>query len=154
MVTPNPDASTWLRRTPEGFVFASDYDREIAAERWSIGSVVRADIHKPRSGKHNRWYRALIRAVWKHQDFYKTPEALHKALKYRLGLVDVIQFHTGEATVETRSTSYDDMEEGDFKVHVERTLDLIFAEIIPGMEKKSRQVFLDEADRLLAGSLK
>ena len=91
-----PDAEQpWLIRTPEGFSPASAYDRELIG-KYGIGARVRAELKQPRSGRQQRWYRALVRVVWRHQEHYASPDALHFALKVRMGLVDDITLHNGE----------------------------------------------------------
>jgi hypothetical protein len=145
------EGGIYLRRTSEGFIFASEYDRRLA-ERYAVGSIVRADIHQPRSGKHNRWYRALVRAIWQHQDYYASPEDLHKFLKWRLGEWKSIKLKNGEVLIDFHSTSYDSMDEGDFHEHVMRAWDVITKEIIPGLDDEGRKTLLIEIDQLLRGS--
>ena len=142
----------YLRRTVDGFRFASDYDREMA-ERWGVGSLVRADIHKPRSGKHQRWYRAIIRTVWRHQDQFASPDALHKALQYRLGEYDLIYLRNGDAVIDFHSTSFSQMEEGAFRDHVNRAWEIIAQEIIPGLDEEGRRQLTKEIDRLMLGTM-
>jgi|SRR5215472_3162923 len=144
----------FLRRTLEGFEWASDYDRELG-QRWGIGSLVRADIHQPRSGKHQRWFWALIRTVWHNQDYFLSPEALHRALQYRLGEYDRIQLKNGEIIIDFWSTGYRQLnDEGQFKEHVDRCWQIIATEIIPGLDESAKQELIRQIDKLLVGSLK
>jgi hypothetical protein len=143
----------YLTRTLDGFAFSSEYDRELGS-RWPVGTVVRADLHAPRSGKQQRWYRALVRTVWRHQDHYASPEAMHKAIQYRLGYFDLIQLHNGEALIEPRSTAFDKMEDGEFREFVDRSWEVIAREIIPGLDLKGQRELVKEIDALVLGSLK
>jgi hypothetical protein len=148
---PSNDEGVYLRRTPEGFVFASEYDKELGS-RFTIGAIVRADIHQPRSGKHNRWYRALLRLVWQNQDHFASPEVLHKLLKYRLGEYDLIALQNGDTIIDFHSTSYDAMDEGQFTEFVHRSFDVIAKDIIPGLDNGGRKQLASAVDDLLRGS--
>jgi hypothetical protein len=139
-----------LRRTAEGFTFASTYDREVG-ERWAIGVVVRAELHQPRSSKHLRWYRALCRTIWRHQDFLPSAEAVHRALQLRLGAYDRIEMRNGDVIIDFHSVSFSKMDEGEFKNHVDRCWDIISHEIIPGADDSVRQQLIREVDELLLG---
>lgn len=141
----------FLRRTPSGFEFASDYDRELGA-RYGVGTLVRATLHQPRSGKHHRWFQALLRTIWKHQEQFKSPEAVHKVIKYRLGEFDLIYLRDGHSVIDFRSTRYTAMDEGEFRVHVDRVWDVIQTEIIPGLDAHGREQLTKEIDRLLLGT--
>lgn len=138
----------WLIRTLEGFAPKSDLDKELIA-KWGVGSIVRATIAKPRSGKQHRFYWAILRVVWANQDHYSSPEAIHNLIKVRFGLVDhIVVRATGETILIPKSINYDAMEQGDFNQHVDRTLELIWAEVLPGLDKKGRDAVLQLIDRM------
>lgn len=138
----------WLKRTPDGFIFAAEIDREMAA-RWGVGSLVQADIAMPRSGRQNRWYHALLRVVYGHQERIKTFEGFKFVMKIRLGLVEAIKVSDGETHLMPISTSYDSMEQGEFSEVVDKTFEVIAREIIPGMDRKARAEIEREVDALI-----
>ena len=140
------DEPLWLVRTAEGFNAATALDREMIA-KWGVGSVVRARLTKPRSGKQQRLYWAILRVVAFHQERYATPEALHLMLKVRFGMVDRIEVGQ-ETVIVPQSTDYDSMEAGAFNEHVDRTLRLIWGEIFPGMDAAGRKEMLAEIDAM------
>lgn len=139
----------WLRRTPDGFAFRAELDRQSVAERFGVGALCRAELSKPRSGRHHRWFWALIRATWEQQQHYATPEALLLGIKFRLGYVDELVLHDGEIVMTPQSIAYDKMDQGDFKQFVDRVLDLIIAEIIPGLDAAGKAGLLKRVDQLL-----
>ena len=103
----------------------------------------------PRSGKQQRFYWALLRAVLHQQEYYATVEALHEVIKLRLGMVERIELHNGDIHLRVLSSSYDDMDGGDFNRHVDRTLDLVCTEIIPGLDAAGRRALTAEVERML-----
>lgn len=141
----------WLKRSLGGFEPLSEIDRE-SISRWGLGSVVRARLSKPRSGKQQRYYWAILRAVHHHQEKYETVEALHLALKVRFGLVKEMVVPVGEGmdavVIVPLSTDYDSMEAGAFNQHVDRTMQLVWAEIIPGLDAAGRKALLQDIDKM------
>lgn len=140
------DEPLWLVRTLEGFAPVTDLDKDIVG-KWGVGSVVKAKLTKPRSGKQQRYYRGMLRVIWKNQDHYETPEALHIAIKHRFGMFSSFTLKaTGETIVVYDSTDYDSMEQGDFNEFVDRTMKLVFEEIVPGMDANGMRLLLKMID--------
>jgi hypothetical protein len=132
----------WLKRTLPGFAFLAPYDAELAAG-YPIGSSVKAEIRGIRSGGQHRLYWALVRTVWKHQEKYPTPERLHLAIKFELGVIDRIELLNGEIQIIAGGTNYDAMDQARFYEHLERTIDLVITKILPGIPRISltREVY-------------
>lgn len=139
----------WLKRTDDGFTFASPLDRDTVAGKYGVGTIVRADLTKPRSAKQDRFYWALLRAVLENQETYRTVEALHKGIKVRFGMIEKTVLHNGDVLVETESVSYNAMDGGAFTEHVNRTLDLVCSEIIPGLDRKGREGLMKRVHEML-----
>jgi hypothetical protein len=88
-----------------------------------------------RNLKRHRFWRAVLSEVAASHMHYALAgvEALHDWIKMRLGLVDITLYHDGSSRVVPRSTAFNAMDETEFRAYLDRALQLIESEIMPGI---------------------
>lgn len=114
---------------------ATPHDQEMLMEMVAPGRDVRAKLTQPRSLPQHRFYWGLLQKVVENHPFYRTAEALHVWLKIKQGLVDAIELHDGHTHIRVGSTSFDNMDGIRFKQYLAASVDLICAEILPGVRR-------------------
>lgn len=90
------------------------YDMALAA-KFRQGFPLQAEIRERRSEPRNRLYWAVLQAVVDAKGIWPTAEALHWALKIRLGYIQEIASIEGEVLILPRSTSFNRMAEQEFR---------------------------------------
>lgn len=145
MADKDDDPPLHLTRTLEGFAPSTNLDRELV-ERWGVGVTVRARLTKPRSRREENFFWAVVRVCWRHQDHYATPEALAAAIKFRLGHVDHVEMKNGVTIIIPRSVKT--MQYADYHEFVTRVLEVVYAEIVPGLDAAGRKYLIHEVDKL------
>lgn len=88
-----------------------------------------------RSLLQNRFYWGLLGKVVENSDHYRRAEQLHFWLKIKLGYVEHVEFHDGRMVTRVASTSFERMEDVEFKVYLDAAIAVICEEIIPGMDQ-------------------
>ena len=88
-----------------------------------------------RSVLQNRFYWALFGKVVENSDFYRRAEQLHFWLKIKLGYVEQVEFHNGRIVTRVASTSFERMEDVEFKIYLDAAITAICEDIIPGMDR-------------------
>lgn len=136
-----------IRVDGQRIVPATAVDQEILD---GIGSgkefIARLTSVNRRSSRQDRFYRGLLSKVVQNQDFYRTGEDLHFALKVALGYFDEIQVHDGKIIPRVKSVAHAKMDSHEFKTYLDAAIDLICSEIIPGMERND---LLTEIENML-----
>lgn len=107
-------------------------EERLTAIRAKPGDILRADIVRPRSGPHHRWFMALLKTVSDAMGGEWTPENLRLWLKLKAGFVEVYEID-GKTIIKPRSMSFASMKQDEFSEVSQRMIDLICAELIPGM---------------------
>lgn len=99
-----------------------------------------------RSILQNRFYWKLLGIVIENQEFYRGAEQLHFWLKIKLGYVEQIEFHNNQMVTRVASTSFERMEDFEFKTYLDAAIVVICEEIIPGMNSRD---LVNEVERML-----
>lgn len=93
-------------------------------------------LKRDRSGKHHRFFWAILKKVVDNHAEYNKPDQLLLWLKVRLGYVEEVRFHDDKVWFVAKSTNFSAMEQNEFKKFVDAALDLIISEVILGMNKQ------------------
>jgi hypothetical protein len=110
--------------------------------------IVRVQISRPRNPQHHRKWRALIAAIFPHQDTYPTEDMLIAAIKVALGYGDTIKLPDGRQIIVPKSLSFAKLDQKGFDDFYERALALILGRILPGVGKAELE---QEVSDILAG---
>ena len=106
-------------------------------ERFPKGSRLKVKITQPRSIGLHRLYWAALQLVRDNMDDPPSLDALHAAVKVRLGYVTPIKFKSGEVVQIPGSIAFDQMDEAEFRQFFERFKDLVRTKLIPGIGKQA-----------------
>lgn len=93
-------------------------------------------IKRARSYRQHKFFFALLQKICENNDTYKTPEQLLIFLKVRLGYVEQVAFHDETVWWTTKSISFGTMGQDEFQKFFNASLDVIVAEIIPGLDRE------------------
>ena len=85
-------------------------------------------IRKPRNPKHNSLYWCLLSNITESTGRWPTPEALHKWLKFELGMYTITEVNDGRIAIEWDSTDFMSMGQEEFRDFFERAVALICLE--------------------------
>lgn len=110
--------------------------------------LVRVQISRPRNPQHHRKWRALIAAIFPHQDTYPTEDLLIAAMKVALGYGDTVKLPDGRTIIVPKSLSFAKLDQAGFEKFYDRALTLILSKILPGVNKKDLE---REVADILAG---
>jgi hypothetical protein len=98
--------------------------------KWANDQILEVVIKKPRNPKFHRKFFALINLVFTNQDRYKIVDDLLIEIKIRVGhYKEHIDIH-GEVIYIPKSISFERMEEMEFEVFYNRTIDVILKHFI------------------------
>lgn len=125
-----------------------DIGREALAKRH--GKTVKVEVVEPRNGKQLRLYWALVNLIFPHQSRYLSPEKLSSALKKAVGAYDEIECLDGTKITEVHSIAYNAMSNDEFKVFLDRVMEVIVTVVIPGIKKEDLRRELEEITGLRA----
>lgn len=131
------EEKVFLKRTPQGFVPAYDRDADLLADI-PVGAIVSTRPKRPRRVRRHRWWWALLQRVADSHPFYSRAEQVLTHLKLRTGWVDTQTIVKGdEVTVvyTPKSISFDAMDETEFRQFVDRALDVVVQELLPGIDR-------------------
>lgn len=124
------------RRGPKGVYLAPAdalSEERLCQIKAKPGDILKADIVRPRNGKHHRWFMALMKVTAEAlSDPAWTPESLRFWLKVKTGLVKIYEVN-GERVAEVGSMSFASMKQDEFNDVSERMIGVICTELIPGM---------------------
>jgi hypothetical protein len=136
-----------MRKVATGFL-VSDPEGEEILSRIANGSLVLVAEKRPQNLAWRRRFHAMIDHLWACglQDRYPTAQLLRKAILLRLGFAEPLVTLDGEILMQAQSMAFEQMDHAAFIEVWDRTLDLIHAEILPGLDMEQ---FEKEVDRLL-----
>ncbi|MDR3533986.1 MAG: hypothetical protein P4L90_25900 [Rhodopila sp.] len=121
-----------LRVTEKGYEPADEVGRKQHA-KMKTGTLVRADIARSRSvAQHARYWSILAAVVTHCPGNWRTPEALHEALKVATGRVEIVQLVNGRLIKIPQSTSFDAMGQDDWQIYHDAAMRVIEDEILEG----------------------
>lgn len=112
------------------------------------GELVRLKITRPRNPQHHRKWRALIAAIFPHQDLYPTEETLIAAMKVALGYGDTVKLPDGRVIIVPKSLSFAKLDQTGFEQFYDRAIKLIVTKILPRVDRKDLE---REVADILAG---
>ncbi len=93
---------------------------------------------RPRNPNRHRLYWALMALVVDNTNGkWPNAEALHFAMKLHMGLIEEIASVNGEIILRPKSTSFSAMSEAEFSAFMNRVVDVICAEIMPGLDPQT-----------------
>jgi hypothetical protein len=128
-------ATEALLRKTMGALRAMDAAGEEVLADIPNNELVRVQISRPRNPQHHRKWRALIAAIFPHQDTYPTEDMLIAAIKVALGYGDTIKLPDGRAIIVPKSLSFAKLDQVGFDAFYDRALSLILNKILPGVGK-------------------
>ena len=97
-------------------------------------AFVKVDIKADRSLPHHRLFRALLQKVVEAGANYVSADALLVAIKEAQGYYDTVQALDGNVIRVVKSTSFEAMDQAEFRQFFERSIQLICEHILPGIE--------------------
>lgn len=109
-----------------------------------LDKALRVRVTQPRNVDRLRLYWALIGLIAENLDGV-TDEALHDAVKVRLGYCHEVRFRGGIIRV-PKSVAFDQMEEPEFAAFLDRFIEFVRTDVIPGL---SRPAFERRAREML-----
>lgn len=107
-----------------------DFLAKIAA-----GSVVSAEVKRPRNIGHHRKFFALVNMIWQNQTRYKSPDELLDAIKVHIGHATAMTLRDGTEVRVPKSISFASMDQAAFDAFWDRVVQVVCAEIIPGLNR-------------------
>lgn len=111
-----------------------DCGRDVLA-KFGAGTVLKAEITKPRNIKFHRKYFAMLNLIFQNQDHYKSLDDLLDVCKLRIGHVRTIETRHGIERVPA-SISFAKMDDIAFEDIYERTFQWAVTEVIPGLQRQ------------------
>lgn len=103
------------------------------AAKFRQGSPLEATIKERRSEPRNRLYWAVLQAICDATGKWPNSEALHWALKIRLGYIEEIASVDGEILIRPRSTSFAKMSEQEFREYFDAAMSTLLTDVVPGL---------------------
>lgn len=137
--------TTLMLYKDRGALWPAGDDDRVALGRLDSRKPVKAKLSMARNPHRHRLYWSVLNRVAENHPFYSLAgaDALHDYIKLHLGLVDCVVYHDGSTRLEPRSIAFDAMDETAFKTFLDRALDVICTEILPGT---SREDLMEAAD--------
>lgn len=113
-----------LRRVKPGLM-PIDEISEQGLSKINIGEVVTVTVKKARNPKLQGLFWKTLHTVFENQERYKTIEELHDAIKVKAGAAKSLFLPDGTEFLVPASTSFDDMDDLQFRAYVHRAFDVI-----------------------------
>ena len=139
------DEKIFLRKEKGRLAPAWAHDADLLA-RVPDGTVVSTTLRRPRRPRHHRWWWALCSKVADSHPFYAHSEQVCDHIKFRLGLVDTTVVVVGEQVqtmMRPQSIAFEAMGQDAFKAFVEKGLNIICTEILPGVDSADLRAEID-----------
>lgn len=97
------------------------------------GQDVWLEVRRARNPRRHRLFWGLVQIIRDNTDLQQSPEAIADYLKLRGGHVEVFKRPGGEVVQVPKSISFSKCSEDEFKGFIDRLLDIVRTEIIPGL---------------------
>lgn len=121
-----------LRVTEDGYSPVDEAGRKQHA-KLKPGTIVGGEIARSRSVVQNSLYWTVLTAVVNHAPGqWRTPEALHEALKVATGHIQTVRLINGRLVLLPESTAFDAMTQDQFNAYTTAAFRLIEDEILGG----------------------
>lgn len=91
--------------------------------------------NRARNPRRHRLFWALVQIIKENTDARQSPDAIADYLKIRGGHVEVFKRPGGEVVEVPKSISFSRCSESEFKSFIDRLMDVIRTEIIPGLDE-------------------
>lgn len=101
--------------------------------RFAHGKPLEADLIERHNEGRMRLYWSVLHAVIEATGKWANEEAMHWALKIRLGFIDEIASVDGEVIIRAKSIAFDRMEESERKQYFDAAMAVITEDVVPGM---------------------
>ena len=110
---------------------------EEALQRFFLGQVVKIKLPKgqQRSIQQLRLYWGLVKIVLNNQEHYKTARQVDHVIKIGVGHCDTVQSRLLGETRIPRSISFSKMTQDEANAFMDRVLDFICQDMLPGLRK-------------------
>lgn len=125
-----------------------DNGRELLT-KFGAGTVVKAEITKPRNIRFHRKFFAMLNLVFQNQDHYKSLDDLLDVCKLRIGHVRVIETKHGIERIPA-SISFANMDDTGFSNFYDRVVQWVLTEVIPGLRHSDLDEEVEEELREFA----
>jgi hypothetical protein len=99
------------------------------------GAEVKVRITQPRNLKHHRMWFALLKATLDAQDYFRTLDELHDAIKLAIGHSEERRTIAGDTYFMPRSISFAKMDQTAFSAFFDRAVELVITKVIPLVSK-------------------
>ena len=115
-----------------------DAKGQLLLARIQPNQLVRVDIRRQRSNKHNRLFWALMETVHKnlphrYDNVYPTVDSLVDAIKLEVGCFETVVTLAGEILRRPGSIAFHNMGQDDFNEFYNRVCDIVIEHFYPGM---------------------
>lgn len=110
----------------------SRFDASLLA-KFREGVPISADLQERRNEGRNRLYWSVLQAVCDATGKWPNSEALHWALKIKLGYIEEISSIDGEIMIRPRSIAFGRMGEQEFREYFDNAMQVIQTEVCPGL---------------------
>ena len=133
---------TWVGATDEDNVILGKMRRRM--KTCKPGVWMRMEWTQMRHGPQHRKFFALLQLIRENSETFNTIEKALVAVKLCVGHFDlVVDPTTGEITKQTRSISYENMEQGEFDVFYSQAIDAVLQHILPQLERRTADELLE-----------
>lgn len=128
----------WLIKGPDGRLSPSaEVDSEYL-QRFKAGCIFKASVTMKRNGKHHRLGMLLLQAVFDNQDRYTSFEAFLNEVKILTGWVNTHISLSGQVYFVTKSISFENMDELEFRKWKNEALSVVLQHFLPEMAEADR----------------
>lgn len=126
-----------LRRSVSGFS-PEGPDAEAYLKTIPLGTIMKVDVRKPRSGAHHRRYWALCNLVAQNHESLETARQVDQAIKMLSGHVDLVRLKDEVFRIPA-SISFAAMDQDEFAKFYNRACDVVVSELLPGVSLREVQ---------------
>lgn len=128
------DKGVWIKTI--GGLKPADALAEEAYRAIPINAEVMAEVTRPRSLQHHKWFFALLKIVHDNQDHYETLDATLIAVKVALGHCYPMVTKTGQAVMVPKSIAFNKMDEIKFKAFADAFVSLVLTKYLPTVTRE------------------
>lgn len=102
----------------------------------ALNAEVMAEVTRPRSLQHHKWFFALLKIVFDNQETYDSMDAMLIAVKVALGHCYPMTTKTGQAVMVPKSIAFNKMDETEFKRFADNFVTLVITKFLPGVNRE------------------
>ena len=117
---------------------------EEALQEFPTEKDLSVTISRTRSTKQHRFFWAILNKICENHAEYRRAEQLLLWLKIRLGYVEEVRFHDDQVWWVAQSISFNAMDQEEFRKFFHAALDVIVAEVIPGLNTSELIVEIEQ----------